>query len=266
MARFSRLATAGLVLTALICAKANAATQSVTVFAAASTVEAVSAITETYERNSGAHIRPVFAGSGSLARQIANGAPADIFISANGAWMDHLEDLGFIVPDTRTVVARNRLVLTGSPCLQSQSRSIPEAIRSTGDEPIALGEPTSVPSGAYAKEALSNLELWRFVEERALFAQSVRTALAWVVRCEAALGIVYASDAHSSVQYGVRTVAPFPTETHTPIRYPAAIVTGNDGPAARDFLAFLTSGDAAAIWIKFGFAESKAPLASESGP
>jgi molybdate transport system substrate-binding protein len=201
------------------------------------------------------HARPVlsFAGSASLARQIANGAPADIFICADTEWMDTLVEDGFVVGERRDLVA-NRLVLVAP----HDSAIAVDLDNPTGlllalppGSRVAMGDPDTVPAGRYGKAAFESLGLWRALKDRIAPAENVRAALALVEAGEAPLGVVYETDALVSDR--VRVVATIPPESHKPIRYPIALVGKYPRSHAQGFFAFLAGEEARAIFQRYGF-------------
>jgi molybdate transport system substrate-binding protein len=230
------------------------AADAVLVFAAASTTEAVEAAIARYREDTGAEVTASFAASSTLARQIETGAPADIFLSANVAWVDYLEDEGLILPESRRDLLGNRLVLVAPADSKVEVAMGPDLALAQllGDGRLAIGDPDHVPAGRYARAALESLGLWAEVEARTVRAPDVRAALALVARGETPLGIVYATDV--AVCGSCRTVAAFPASSHPPIRYPLALVAGRASPAARAFYAFLASPAAAEIFARHGFA------------
>jgi molybdate transport system substrate-binding protein len=231
---------------------------SITVFAAASLNDAVSALALEFTRNSGAAVRTSFAASSALARQIESGAPADVFFSADTDWMDYLEQKGRIEPGTRADVLANRLVLIAPadrPVSLRIGPKFPLAAALGPNGHLAVGDPDSVPAGRYARAALTALGVWDSVQDRLVRSDNVRVALAFVARGEVPLGIVYATDA--LIEKRVRIVGEFPADSHAPIVYPAALVQAQR-PAARraaalQFLAELRGPEAAAVFKKFGF-------------
>ncbi len=225
----------------------------VLVFAAASTAEAVAAVSALYEMRGGAKARTVFAASSVLARQIANGAPAELFLSANRKWMDWLAARDRIVAASRRDLFGNRLVLVvprGSDLKFRIRPGFPLA-QGLGGGRLALADPDHVPAGIYAKQALIRLGVWNAVGRRAARTRDVRGALALVERGEAPAGIVYATDARISKK--VRIAGLFPLSSHAPITYTAALVKGRDSAAARAFHAFLISKPALAVFAGHGF-------------
>lgn len=238
-------------------ATAQDVSQPVTVFAAASATDAVNEIAEAYAARTGGSIRPVVASSSTLARQIDEGAPADIFLSASVAWMDHLDKQGMLAPDTRAPLLSNRLVLIAPADSPLRLRLGPDLpLRELlGDSRLAVGDPAHVPAGIYAKQALEALGLWDQVADRLAQASNVRAALALVDRGEVAAGIVYETDA--AITPRVRIVDAFPDDVTPPITYPLAIVAGRDTPAVRAAYDFLKSEAATAIFSKHGFTSAR---------
>ena len=222
-------------------------------FAAASTTEALLEAAEQFAGAGHGRVRGVFAGSSVLAKQIENGAPADIYFSANPAWMDYLAALGHIDTATRRDLLANRLVVIAPAESPSNGAFDVQAdiVAALGDRRLALGDPDHVPAGIYARQALEALGLWPALENRLIRAADVRVALHLVARGEAPLGIVYASDA--AAFDGVRVAAAIAPVNHAPIRYPIALVAGRDNPMARRFLEFLATPEMAALFRRHGF-------------
>lgn len=223
------------------------------VLAAASLQEALGAAADAWAKQR--HPRPVlsFAGSSALARQIEAGAPADLFISADEDWMDHLGQRSLLAPGSRKVIAGNRLVLVAPLDLTVRLRigkGFPLA-RALGTGRLAMADPAGVPAGRYGRAALEALGVWEAVEPRVVRSENVRAALALVERGEAPFGIVYATDAAASRK--VRVVGVFPASSHPPIRYPAALLKTAKAKDAPAFLAFLTSREARGIFARHGF-------------
>jgi len=243
------LAAAGLALLPVLAA----AGERVTVFAAASTATALAEIAAAFTRKTGTAIVPVHAASSILAKQIANGAPAQIYISANTAWMDYLAEVDAGVAASRRDLLANRLVLVApreeNPRLELSAGA--DLAGLLGDRRLAVGDPDHVPAGIYGRTALRKLSLWRSVRGSLARMTDVRAALALVERGEAAAGIVYASDAR--ITDGVVVVDHFPADSHSPILYPAALIGTEPGAAARDFFAFLFSPTAADVFARHGF-------------
>jgi molybdate transport system substrate-binding protein len=223
------------------------------VFAAASLTNALEEVGRAFTATTGVPVRFSFASSSQLAKQVESGAPADVFVSADQEWMDYLASRRLIEPGTRRDIVGNRLVLVApadSPVKLKIGPGFPLAAALGARGRIATGDPSSVPAGKYARAALMRLGVWQSVESRIIPADNVRTALNFVARAEAPLGIVYATDARAEKR--VRVVDVFPDSTHEPIRYPAAATTVA-GAEAAGFLEFLTSGPARAIFDRAGF-------------
>lgn len=227
----------------------------VTVFAAASLADVLGELTAAWSARGGAPVRLSLAASSTLARQIEQGAPADLYLSANLAWMDRLEQAGLLDPASRRVLARGRLVLVApadSPLRAGDVTALLQALPAGAR--VALGDPAHVPAGIYAGAALETLGLGEIVARRSAHAADVRSALALVARGEAALGIVYETDA--ALTDRVRIVGAFPARTHPPIVYPAARLADAREPGAADaLLAWLASAEARAVWRRHGFAD-----------
>jgi molybdate transport system substrate-binding protein len=248
--RFLALLGAALATPTAVSAHALAPT---TLFAAASTTEAVTAVAATFAATGHSTLRPVFAASSTLAQQIVRGAPADLYLSANGAWMDFLAARGAIDAESRIDLLSNRLVLI-APAESPLSLSIApgfDLAGALGDRRLAMGEPSHVPAGTYAKTALQTLGVWPQIEPKAAYMADVRAALALVERREAAAGIVYATDAAASRK--VRIVDTFPADSHPPITYPLAIIAGRRNPDTIELYEYLRSADAQAIFRAHGF-------------
>lgn len=226
-----------------------------TVFAAASLTDALRALGQQWATAGHAAPRLAFAASSSLARQIEQGAPADLFLSADEPWMDWAQQRGLIQPETRRSVLGNSLVLI-APAAQARPVALAPGLDLAAllgpRGRLSTGDPAHVPVGLYAKAALTWLGQWETISPRLARAESVRAALLLVERGEAPLGIVYATDA--AMSQAVRVVGTFPAESHPPISYPFALTaragTNNE---ARDFLGFLAGPQAAAVWQRFGF-------------
>ncbi|BCA57252.1 molybdate ABC transporter substrate-binding protein [Sphingomonas sp. HMP6] len=225
----------------------------VTVFAAASLTDALQAVGKSYTARTGVPVRFSFAASNLLAKQIEAGARADLFVSADQLWMDHVARAGFLVAGSRSNLLRGRLVLIAPADSRTRLRIAPnfplaQALGPTGR--LAVGDPAYVPAGLYAKTALTRLGIWPSVEGKLAPADNVRVALSYVARHAAPLGIVYETDARA--ERGVMIIGIFPESSHPPIDYPAAIVRGA-GPAARGFATYLGGAEAKAIFRRFGF-------------
>ncbi len=227
----------------------------VTVFAAASTTNAITEIGELYEARGLGHVTPSFASSSTLAKQIANGAPADVFLSANTKWMDFLEEKNTIDKATRFDLLGNRIVFIAPVASRIPNVTVDSALDLAGllgtDGRLSMGDPEHVPAGMYGKKAMENLGLWDQVKDRVAPMKDVRAALVLVERGEAPLGEVYATDA--AISDKVRVVGLFPLESHNPIVYPAAAVAGGNAAGAAKFLDFLRTPESRAVFEKYGF-------------
>ena len=225
----------------------------VTVFAAASLTTALDRVAAAWTAQTGQTATLSYAGSSALARQIQQGAPADIFISASTDWIEALAASGDLRPGTRRDILGNRLVLIAHgpdapPVTLDATLDLP-ALLQGGRLAMALVD--AVPAGVYGKAALTHLGLWDAVAPQVAQADNVRAALAFVARAEAPLGIVYATDA--AAEDRVTVIGTFPADSHAPTTYPAAITAQSDSPQAHAFLAFLASDSARAIWQDHGF-------------
>jgi len=227
--------------------------QAITVFAAASLQNAMKEIGADYTKATGAPVAFSFAGSSTLARQIVEGAPADVFISADPQWMDYAQSHGLIEGASRVDLLTNHLALIapkGSTVSLKIAPGFPIA-KALGDGRLAMADPDAVPAGLYGKAALIKLGVWPQVESRVAKGDSVRAALVFVAKGEAPLGIVYDTDA--KIDPAVRVVDLFPKDSHPPILYPAAVVISPMAPEARAFLAYLQSPPARAVFARYGF-------------
>ncbi|MEI9928544.1 MAG: molybdate ABC transporter substrate-binding protein [Sphingomonas sp.] len=223
------------------------------VLAAASLQESMSAAADAWAKEG--HARPVisFAASSALARQVAAGAPADLFVSADEEWMDDLQHRGLLASGTRADLLGNRLVLVAP---RADTRGVMLGPRSPlaamlGNGRLAMADPDSVPAGRYGRAALDRLGIWGQIAPRVVRAENVRAALALVERGAAQYGIVYATDARASAL--VRVAGVFPPGSHPPIRYPIARLRTATSPDAEGFRRFLLSARGKAIFARFGF-------------
>lgn len=228
--------------------------QGVTMFAAASLTDAMNEIVKSYTAGGGGPVKTSYAASSALARQIAGGAPANLFFSADEEWMDYLDKRSLVEPGTRVSRLGNRLVLVAPAGTQRKidirkGTGIAALLGSNGR--LVTGDPASVPAGRYAQQALSFLGQWQLLEPRIARADNVRVALSYVERGEAPLGIVYSTDA--AISNGVQVIGEFPPDSHPRISYPLALVAKQATDQAREFRAFLLGGQAAAVFRKFGF-------------
>lgn len=228
--------------------------QTVTVFAAASLTDGMKDAAALWAKDG--HPAPAlsFGSSSTLARQIEQGAPANIFASADELWMDDLAKKNLIVPATRHDLLGNELVLI-VPASHPIKVDIKPGFNLLGllgaGGRLAVGDPAHVPVGLYAKQALGRLGLWDSVMPHIAAAADVRSGMLLVERGEAPAGIVYGTDAAVSDKVSVAGV--FPESSHDPISYPFAVVKAGDTPEARAFLTFLSGPDVRAIWVKRGF-------------
>lgn len=244
-----RLGLIALVVGALAaCAPREKAAQPVTVFAAASLTDVLGAVAEDYERETGQPIRLSFAGSGAVARQVEAGAPADVVVLADRPWMDRLQTAGAVTAASRRDLVGNTLVLIAASDARIEGDPL-EWLRTSGGR-LAVGDPDSVPAGAYARDWLTGRGLWDGLQPSLVMASDVRAVLAFVARGEARLGVVYASDARTT--YAVRVVLTPPEAEQPEIVYPAAL-TPSASPAAARFLDHLRSPEAAARFREYGF-------------
>ena len=234
----------------------------VTVFAAASLTAAAG---EIFEGAGSTEVSLSFAASSVLARQIDAGAPADLFLSANSAWMDFLEQRGRIDTATRVDLLANRLAVVAP-----EGSGLDVEISGNFDFPgsfagrLALGDPDHVPAGMYARQALVRLGWWPRLEPRLAPAPDVRGALVFVERGACSAGIVYATDAAASDR--IEVAAEIPDSLHEPILYPAAVVAGRDSPQVRAAMARLLSPAAARIFRDHGFIVLPRPRRVTSRP
>ena len=246
-------AVAALWLFAAFFTEPAAAADKVTVFAAASLKNALDAVNAEWQKQSGKETTVSYAASSALARQIESGAPADVFISADLAWMDYLADKTLIKEGTRSNLVGNRLVLiAGKPDAAAVDvRQGFDLAGLLGDGRLAMGAVDSVPAGRYAKAALEKLGVWQSVEAKVAGAENVRAALLLVSRGEAPYGIVYRTDAVADKTATI--VGTFPEDSHPPIIYPIAITAGSDNPHAAAYVEFAASDKASALFEAQGF-------------
>jgi molybdate transport system substrate-binding protein len=227
--------------------------KSLTVFAAASMKNALDDIDAAFTAKTGVKVVASYAASSALAKQIEQGAPADIFVSADTDWMDYAASKKSINEPTRVSLLGNIIVLIAPKDSKVDNVTIGpgfDLAKLAGDGRIATGDVKAVPVGKYAKAALEKLGAWNAAEPKFAMAESVRAALTLVSRGEAALGIVYSTDA--KVDPGVKIVGTFPADSHPAIIYPVA-ATSIAKPEATDYLAFLRSTAAKTIFEKYGF-------------
>ena len=232
---------------------AAAQDKTITVFAAASMKNALDDIDAAYTAKTGVKVTASYAASSVLAKQIDQGAPADVFLSADTDWMDYATRQKTIKADTRTSLLGNSIVLIAPKDSKIDKVTVApgfDLAKLAGQGRIATGAVGSVPVGKYAKAALEKLGAWDAAAPKFAMAESVRAALTLVARGEAVLGIVYATDAR--VEPEVKIVGAFPADSHPPITYQVAATTSAD-PGAADYLAFLHTQAAKTIFEKYGF-------------
>ncbi|MBY6045647.1 molybdate ABC transporter substrate-binding protein [Phaeobacter italicus] len=225
----------------------------ITIFAAASLGKALGEITEEFERATGIKADLSLAGSSLLARQLQYGAPADVFFSANSAWMDWAEENELIVPQSRVDLLSNRLVLI-APVDAAETLDLSDKaglLAVLSDGPLAMALIDAVPAGIYGKAALQTLDLWDDFSAHIAQTDNVQSALTLVAQGAAPLGIVYETDAKASAQ--VQILDHLPRESHPPIIYPAAATTTGQQQASLAFLSFLQGEIAQAIFVGQGF-------------
>ena len=232
---------------------AQAQERSLTVFAAASMKNALDDVDAAYTQKTGIKVLASYAASSALMKQIEQGAPADVFVSADLDWMDYGSKQKVIKDDTRVNLLGNKIVLIAPKDSKVDHVDIGQGFdlaKLAGNGRVTTGDVKAVPVGKYAKAALEKLGAWKAVEPKMAMAENVRAALALVARGEAAFGIVYATDA--KVEPNVKIVGEFPADSHPPIIYPVAATATAKADAA-SYLAFLRSQAAKAIFEKYGF-------------
>lgn len=252
--RWLATAVAVLLLGAAPLSQAAAQGRDVVVFAAASLKNALDEINAAWTRESGGKKATIsYAASPALAKQIEQGAPADLFASADLDWMDYVQGKGLIRPHTRVNLLGNRIVLIAAKDAKVTVALAPGLTLSgvLGGGRLAMANVNAVPAGKYGKAALEKLGAWEGVKDKIAQAENVRAALLFVSRGEAPLGIVYQTDAASDPN--VKIVGTFPEDTHPPIIYPVAVTKASANPDAEAFLDFLRSGVARAAFERQGF-------------
>jgi len=238
----------------LLLAPLTVRAQGLTVFAAASLTDAMKDISAQWTQHGHPALRLSFGSSSTLARQIEQGAPANLFASADQKWMDYLAQKQLIVAATRKDILGNDLVLVVSANKPQHVAITPgfDLLGMLGPKGrIATGDPAHVPVGIYAEQALRHLGLWDSVSPRLARTDDVRAALLLVERGEAPVGIVYATDA--AVSKAVMVAGTFPAASHDPISYPFAVVKSGDTPEARALMTYLAGPEAREIFVKRGF-------------
>jgi molybdate transport system substrate-binding protein len=238
---------------------ANATDKGPLVFAAASLKDALDAVNTAWTKDSGKSAVISYAASSVLAKQIEEGAPADVFISADLDWMDYLAGRTLIKPETRFDLLDNRLVLIASKDSPVEVKIAPGFPLASllGDGRLAMANTDSVAAGKYGKAALEALGVWDQVKDKIAQAENVRAALTLVSRGEAPLGIVYATDAKADAK--VKVLDTFPEKTHPPIIYPVAVLTQAKGDDAQAFVDYLKTAAAKRLFEAQGFEVLSAP-------
>jgi molybdate transport system substrate-binding protein len=256
MVRIHRLAAGALLWMSLLASGAGHAQAvdkpAIVIFAAASLTNVLQDLGDAFTKQTSVPIKFSFAASSALARQIESGAPADVFFSADLDWMDYLQKRNLIQPASRRDILGNRLVLIAPSDSTIELKIKPHFPLATalGNKRLATGDPDAVPVGRYAQAALTSLGVWDAVADRLIRADSVRSALAFVDRGEAPLGIVYETDA--MIDKHVRVVDVFPATSHAPIVYPVALTMSAKADAAK-FVAYITSPAADVTFKAYGF-------------
>ncbi len=230
------------------------ASDNVVVFAAASLKNALDNVAAHYKEATGKRVTINYGASSALAKQIEQAARADIFFSADLAWMDYLDEKNLIAKETRRIILGNEIVLV-APKDSDATVAIGPGMDLTrllgADGRLAMANVVAVPAGKYGKAALEKLGAWAAVADRIVQSENVRAALAFVAKGEAPLGIVYRTDARA--EPSVRVVGAFPADSHPPILYPVALTAGSKNPDAAAFLRFLESDAARPAFAEQGF-------------
>jgi molybdate transport system substrate-binding protein len=223
-----------------------------TVFAAASLRDVMDAQAAAFARAGGPAVRFSYAASSAIARQIENGAPADVFISADSDWMDYVAQRGLIDPGSRRDLVTNHLALIAPADSKTRLtiRKNMDLLAALKGGRLSMAGP-DVPAGRYGRAALTSLGVWRGVEDRVVQADNVRNAMVFVSRGEAPLGVVYDTDAR--VDPKVRIVGLFPDNSHPRIVYPGAVTKSSTNPASARLMAFLRSRTGQEIFRRYGF-------------
>lgn len=253
MHRLAGIFSAVLILFGSTLSPASAEEMTLTIFAAASMKNALDDIDTAFTARTGIKVSASYAASSQLAKQIEQGAPADVFVSADTDWMDYAIGKKTIDEPTRVNLLGNSIVLIAPKDSRIDYVTIAQGFdlaKLAGDGKIATGDVKSVPVGKYARAALERLGAWTAAEPKFAMADSVRAALTLVARGEAALGIVYSTDAR--VEPGVKIIGTFPADSHPPVIYPVA-ATATAKPEAKAYLDYLRSSAAKSVLEKYGF-------------
>ena len=253
MYRLAGICLSLLIFCGAVSSPATAEDKTLTVFAAASMKNALDDIDAAFTAKTGVKVNASYAASSTLAKQIEQGAPADVFLSADTDWMNYATARKNINEATRVNLLGNSIVLIAPKDSRIDNVTIGQGFdlaKLAGDGKIATGDVKAVPVGKYSKAALEKLGAWQAAESKFAMAESVRAALLLVARGEAVLGIVYSTDA--KVEPGVKIVGTFPADSHPPIIYPVA-ATATAKPEANEYLDYLHSAAAKAVLEKYGF-------------
>lgn len=234
---------------ALLFCTSLSAQEQLRVYAASSMTNAVNELVDVYERNNKVKVTTVYGGTSSLARQIEQGAPADVFIAANTKWMNYLVDKDLISSDSVTNIATNKLVVIAAMALELDVTNESSWKAALNGQRLAIAQTNAVPAGIYAKQSLESLNVWSQLKRQLAPTKNVRIALTLVERKETPLGIVYQTDALSSPN--VQVVASLPQTSHDAIIYPMAMM--NSEPTTVDFTQFVHSKAGQEILKKYGF-------------
>ncbi len=237
------------------------AQERITVFAAASLKNALDESNAAFTKTTGTKVVASYEASSALAKQIEQGAPADVFISADLRWMDYAAEHRLIKPDTRINLLGNKLVLIVPADSKIDHIAIDQGfdiVKLAGDGRIAIADVKAVPAGLYAKAALEKLGAWAAAEPKLAQAENVRATLAFVARRETPIGIVYETDA--KVEPKVKIIGTFPDGSYPPVTYPVAATADTKKADVAQYLGFLRSGAAKAIFEKYGFSFLLRPI------
>jgi molybdate transport system substrate-binding protein len=251
---FRLIAAAAVVAVALPPTQASAQDASLTVFAAASMKNALDETDVAFTKATGVKVVARYAGSSALVKQIEQGAPADVFISADLLWMDYAAAHKLIKQDTRANLLGNVLVLIAAKNSNLDKVDLGKGFdiaKLVGDGRIAVADVKAVPAGLYAKAALESLGAWAAAEPKLAMAEDVRAALAFVARRKTSVGIVYETDA--KIESFVKIIGIFPEDSHEPITYPVAATAETTNPVVTRYLYFLRSSSAKTIFERYGF-------------
>lgn len=231
----------------------SASAQEIRVLAAASLSNVLDRLCQSWAAKGEPKCVTVYAASSALARQIENGAPGDVFISADEPWMKHVVDKKMVKVETQRALATNLLVIIAPADSKVALTPGPNfgIAAALGDGRLSLADPEAVPAGRYAREALTHFGVWDQVANRIARAENVRDAMAFVARSAAPLGIVYSTDA--KVEPKVRIVAAFPEGSHPPVVYPMAVTANAKSPRAQAFLDFLMTSESQTTLADAGF-------------